>query len=263
MRVARFLASELSQLGNSATERSPTDLRYTLKSGATGVDDDGGDSDRDGWEGGHGTGGDDGLVTTTRAPGPDPQEPPLLVDPLTGLSNRTAGMRRIEDLLAGESDVGVLFVNLDDFRQPNLDLGYSVGDAMLCVIGHRLRSLVGFAGMVCRVGRGNDFVICLPNGDVTELADLADRVLAAIRRPFTAAELVDEPTGVGRVVTAHVGSALAVAGDTVDSLMRRADTAMHLARRPGDGTLRTDCYAAYERLPEGVRHVPGQGPWWR
>ena len=110
-----------------------------------------------------------------------------LHDALTGLPNR----RYLDEFLntladgkaPGEEGVALLHVDLDRFKQINDTLGHIAGDAMLTHVAKLLQTLAGLSNFVARIG-GDEFMIVCPNDtDNGRLAALANRIIAAIRRP--------------------------------------------------------------------------------
>lgn len=149
-------------------------------------------------------------------------------DPLTGLANR----RGLFDYLAaatagGRSGLSLMMIDLDDFKTVNDLLGHPVGDALLRVIGDRLRRMIRAEDIVARLG-GDEFAI-VAHGFSTEaeVAALARRVLAALEVPV-------EIEGRRLVSSASIGVATTNLGDeTVDDLMRDADNALCEAKDRG------------------------------
>jgi len=90
-------------------------------------------------------------------------------DTLTGLPNRAFLHDQTEAALAALKRRGpfaTLFVDLDDFKQVNDTLGHTCGDALLCAVADRLRSVVRGSDMVARFG-GDEFVVLqYPLGDL-------------------------------------------------------------------------------------------------
>src|SRR3954469_22872794 len=151
-------------------------------------------------------------------------------DPLTGLANRTLLRDRLEHALARSEReegmaTGVLFVDLDNFKQVNDAYGHAAGDAVLVELGRRLRMAVRPADTVARLG-GDEFVVVCEEVDAETALALGDRLLAAIRAPLT----VDD---VEHRLTASIGVAL---GRTdPDALLGDADAAVYRAKGAGRG----------------------------
>ncbi|WP_342771496.1 bifunctional diguanylate cyclase/phosphodiesterase [Pelagibacterium sediminicola] len=112
-----------------------------------------------------------------------------LHDPLTGLPNR----RYLDDVLEMHArrvarvpiSASILHVDLDRFKQINDTLGHAAGDAMLIHAAGVLKSAVRQSDFVARIG-GDEFVVfCLGEKTDDELRALADRIIAAMRRPVT------------------------------------------------------------------------------
>ncbi len=149
-------------------------------------------------------------------------------DPLTGLANRTLLRDRLEHALARsqrEEDkaTGVLFVDLDNFKQVNDAFGHAAGDAVLVELGRRLKTAVRPADTVARLG-GDEFVVVCEEVDADAVLHLGDRLLAAIREPVKVADVVHR-------LTASIGIAL---GRTdPDALLGDADAAVYQAKAAG------------------------------
>jgi diguanylate cyclase (GGDEF)-like protein len=150
-------------------------------------------------------------------------------DPLTGLANRRLLTERMTRALDPRTDrtepVALLFIDLDDFKQINDRLGHAAGDALLAAIAGRLRGCTRADALVARVG-GDEFAILLDDPDPASASTVADRVLAALRAPVAIGD--SEIT-----VTASVGIAHANSDDTLERLLRYADTAMYAAKTSG------------------------------
>jgi diguanylate cyclase (GGDEF)-like protein/PAS domain S-box-containing protein len=150
-------------------------------------------------------------------------------DPLTGLPNRTLLRDRLDRALARSSRdggaTGVLFVDLDNFKEVNDVHGHPTGDAVLVELGHRLQRAVRPTDTVARIG-GDEFVVVCEQVDEESALALGRRLERAIERPL----------GVGTVehrLTASIGVAIG-RGDR-DTLVDRADAALYGAKARGLG----------------------------
>src|SRR3954454_19714514 len=151
-------------------------------------------------------------------------------DSLTTLPNRSLFMSRVETELAGsEGTLGVLFIDVDDFKIVNDTLGHAVGDALLVSVAGRLRHSVRPQDIVARLG-GDEFAVVLPGVDdpIAELGAVATRVLRGFETPVHAAD---------ELVPVHLSVGIADSGRTrdPDELIREADLAMYQAKTSGKG----------------------------
>jgi diguanylate cyclase (GGDEF)-like protein/PAS domain S-box-containing protein len=152
-------------------------------------------------------------------------------DPLTGLPNRLLLTDRLAHALAAarrrQGHVGVLFIDLDRFKNINDSLGHAVGDKLLWEIAHRLNTCVREEDTVSRLG-GDEFVIVLENQqDHEAIAAIANKIHKAFERPI----LVDN-----RMLHASASIGIAVYpndGENAEILMQNADTAMYQAKTLG------------------------------
>ncbi len=154
-------------------------------------------------------------------------------DLLTGLPNRTLLVDRIAQALArgarSRPDVAVLFVDLDQFKVVNDSLGHACGDELLVQVAQRFQRALQPGDTVARFG-GDEFVLVSDEvGGVGGAVALAERLLAALREPFTV-------TGQSIIVTASIGIAhSADASVGAGDLVRDADAAMYQAKANGRG----------------------------
>jgi diguanylate cyclase (GGDEF)-like protein/PAS domain S-box-containing protein len=152
-------------------------------------------------------------------------------DPLTGLHNREVFTDELTRALARHGrtalHLGVLFIDIDSFKQINDSVGHEAGDNLLSEAARRLREAVRAGDVVGRLG-GDEFAILLEllESDYEAVA-VARRVLQAFGRPFD--------LGNGAVsVSASVGLATAHdAHKAADRLIREADIAMYRAKATG------------------------------
>ncbi|MBZ9749815.1 EAL domain-containing protein [Deinococcus sp. HMF7604] len=145
-------------------------------------------------------------------------------DPLTGLLNRTAFEAALHDALSSQKPVGVLFIDLDHFKQVNDTLGHPVGDALLVQVAQRLVSCIREEDLVARQG-GDEFTVLLSLHTYDEAELVATRILDTLSLPLYLA-------GRQLILTASIGLALAPQdGTDVTTLQKNADLAMYLAKK--------------------------------
>ena len=153
-----------------------------------------------------------------------------LYDTLTGLANRSLLTERLDHALAASHrtalTVGVLFLDLDGFKQVNDRWGHAAGDAALVEVGRRLLALARPSDTVARLG-GDEFVVVCPDlRSADELGAIARRHAEALNHPID--------LGGGRVVdgaTASIGTSTSQLGSDVDSMLSSADHTMYVAKR--------------------------------
>jgi diguanylate cyclase len=160
-----------------------------------------------------------------------------LHDTLTGLPNRTLLHQRLEaavTLARGtQRTMAVLLMDLDRFKEINDTLGHHIGDRLLQQVAPRLRSVVRVPETVARLG-GDEFAIVMPSADLDAATRLAQRLLQVIEQPF-------------QVEQHHLGIGLSIGiclypehAEDSETLLRRADVAMYVAKRNASG------YAVYD-----------------
>lgn len=161
-------------------------------------------------------------------------------DPLTDLPNRLLFKERLSQSLQQvalrNTQLAVLFIDLDHFKDVNDTLGHSVGDALLTTITRRLQACIRPGDTLARLG-GDEFICVLENtgGPATAL-EVADQLLELFRQPFSV-------NGNQLYLSASVGISQAPEdGMEVDVLVRKADAAMYQAK--ADGRNRSHFYTS-------------------
>lgn len=154
-----------------------------------------------------------------------------LHDPLTGLPNRTLFLDRLSVGLArmerSQAAVAVLFLDLDKFKVVNDSLGHDVGDQLLVAVANRLRAGLRPGDTAARYGGDEFTVLCEGITSESDAVVIAERVSAAVGRPFS---LDDAHT----VLTSSIGIAIALEdGCSPEKLIQEADTAMYRAKNRG------------------------------
>jgi diguanylate cyclase (GGDEF)-like protein/PAS domain S-box-containing protein len=173
-------------------------------------------------------------------------------DTLTGLPNRAALMRDVEELMqtsspAGPTPMSVALFDLDSFKEINDTMGHSNGDSLLRGVVDRWSSVLAEGVRLYRLV-GDEFVVLTTNSrDPREIARICHAMLQVLESAF-------EIAGVVVFVSASVGMALAPTdGLDGETLVANADLALYKAKRTGrgsaaffDNTLRADAQARKE-----------------
>jgi diguanylate cyclase (GGDEF)-like protein/PAS domain S-box-containing protein len=152
-------------------------------------------------------------------------------DFLTGLPSRALLIDRLERAIAAaqrnNSQLAVLFIDLDHFKNVNDTLGHSIGDKLLQCVAERLSRMVRSVDTVSRQG-GDEFVIMLAEvGNIAQLARIADNVMKEIALPY-------QIDGHEFNLTSSIGiSIYPEDGKDIDTLLKNADVAMYHAKGNG------------------------------
>ena len=161
------------------------------------------------------------------------------VDPVTQLPNRHEFNGALAYALARadrqDSSVGLLLLDLDNFKVVNDTLGHHCGDQLLKLVAERLVAILRATDIICRIG-GDEFVVIVePADDASEMASVARKILAVLAAPFAL-------EGHQLYVSASIGVSLyPFDAQDVATLTRNADTAMYHAKHQGKNR-----YAVFE-----------------
>ena len=150
-------------------------------------------------------------------------------DPLTGLPNRDLLMDRLSVALARlgrqGTGLGVLFIDLDGFKQINDAHGHAVGDELLVSIASRLRREVRDGDTVARYGGDEFVVLCEDLVHLDAAMPLAHRLALAIGQPVSSGDrLLAVQASVGVIVEQNPGT-------SAESLVTRADAEMYRVKQ--------------------------------
>lgn len=155
-------------------------------------------------------------------------------DPLTDLNNRSFLIERLNRALDRsrryKKQLGVLFIDLDNFKTVNDSLGHSHGDEVLLETAKRLVERTRSTDTLARIG-GDEFVLIVEDfEDPQNIADLAHGLIASLSERFILAN------GLEAAISASIGICVAPDdGETSEELLRNADAAMYRAKENGRG----------------------------
>jgi diguanylate cyclase (GGDEF)-like protein/PAS domain S-box-containing protein len=154
-----------------------------------------------------------------------------LHDTLTGLPNRALLEDRLVHGLAGSrrrgSQVGVMFLDIDQFKMVNDSMGHGAGDDLLRHIATKIAGAIRPGDTVARFG-GDEFVVVCDDVSSIETEQVAERILQALSKPCQIADLEMH-------ITASLGIAISDDHATPESLLRDSDAAMYRAKERGRG----------------------------
>jgi len=151
-------------------------------------------------------------------------------DALTGLLNRKAfgeaSERACQRAIEQQRTVGMLYIDLDGFKEINDSFGHDMGDQVLIETSRRLMQCLGTGETLARLG-GDEFAILIEIVDDNDAIELSERLLEELARPIG-----------GLPDAARVGASIGIAlrtreGIEISNLMQEADEAMYVAKRNG------------------------------
>ncbi|SPM28363.1 sensor domain-containing diguanylate cyclase [Mycobacterium terramassiliense] len=190
------------------------------------------------WVEGHGKpyvdaeGNTDGLIAAVRVVDDQVEAEQRLerlarFDTLTGLVNRAEAIDRLASALEqGQPPgtyVGVLFCDVDHFKEINDTCGHGIGDFVLATLAARIRGSVRRGDTVGRTG-GDEILVLLPGvRSIDELGQVAEKIRCRAAEPI-------HVSGKTFSATLSIGATLALPGDSVDTITARADAAMYQAK---------------------------------
>lgn len=160
------------------------------------------------------------------------------LDSLTGVGNRVKleqSLTNALDMLEKDARIAVLYIDLDGFKSVNDTMGHAEGDRLLQGVAKRFLECIRENDVVTRVG-GDEFVIVVTEvKDDTGLQVMAEKLLAAVAKPFTLnREVVEISASIGISVSSNSLS-------TYEALVNSADTALFHAKRQGK-----NCFKFYD-----------------
>jgi len=153
------------------------------------------------------------------------------LDELTGLNNRRAfferGNRAIKQAIRHKHAIAVIMMDLDHFKNINDNYGHSVGDKVLKNVAITLENTVREIDISARIG-GEEFAFILPETDVDEASQLAERLRSNIQNMSV------EHDGKTLQITASFGISVSnTTEQTLESMLTQADDALYIAKKKG------------------------------
>ncbi len=157
-------------------------------------------------------------------------------DVLTGLPNRHAVTEMIRAALAGGPDetprqVGILFLDLDNFKHVNDHYGHVTGDRLLTQVSAIVRNCLPECATLARLG-GDEFLVLFEHATLDMLEDTAKTIIDRFETSVRL-DVMEVYTSCSIGITLHPQH-----GDTMETLIRNADTAMYVAKEAGKRTYR-------------------------
>jgi diguanylate cyclase (GGDEF)-like protein/PAS domain S-box-containing protein len=152
-------------------------------------------------------------------------------DPLTNLPNRLLFQDRLTHALQlaqrNESRIGIMFLDLDRFKEVNDTLGHQAGDTLLETVSERLQRCLREQDTVARIG-GDEFMVIMENiSDAGEIEPVAEKILRELELPVSI---------LGEEVVIHASIGISIYpedGKDCQTLIKRADSAMYAAKEQG------------------------------
>ncbi len=161
------------------------------------------------------------------------------IDELTGLYNRRALFSRLAEEHSRSKRYGqgfsLLLIDIDDFKNVNDKHGHQVGDGILKGLGAFLRQNLRDSDFPSRYG-GEEFLCLLPSTDVDQAVQVGNK----IRQLLSQSILSNKKKDVSLQITVSIGIAAFTPEDDIDTLIKRADDALYLAKRQGKNRVVTE-----------------------
>jgi diguanylate cyclase (GGDEF)-like protein/PAS domain S-box-containing protein len=174
-------------------------------------------------------------------------------DTLTGLPNRAQMESRLGQLIEehrknNKFNYGILYVDIDGFKEINDSLGHQMGDLLLIQTSRRLESCLRPGDMIARTG-GDEFTILLEDiDDPNDAVVSAKRILSGLNAPF---KLLNHQLQ----ISASIGIALGDDSSQIKELIHNSDIAMYAAKTSGKNR-----YELFDSIPEHRRLVLAKPP---
>lgn len=157
-------------------------------------------------------------------------------DHLTGLPNRVLLFDRLKQAFAFDERhnklIALMILDLDNFKNINDTMGHLSGDILLKKVALGLQKCMRQYDTVGRLG-GDEFIIIINDADtIQDIITFTEKILAVFQKPF---DIIGQQT----YVTTSIGVAVyPLHGSTIETLLKKADVAMYVAKKSGRNTFR-------------------------
>ncbi|HIK38389.1 MAG TPA: EAL domain-containing protein [Geminocystis sp. M7585_C2015_104] len=154
-----------------------------------------------------------------------------IYDNLTKIPNRNYALQKVEDILENaketKTNVGLMFIDLDHFKEVNDTFGHDYGDELLIQATERMKKILRSTDLLARIG-GDEFLLAVPMViSPLQLQIIAEKIISVLSEPF---EILKKKVN----ISASIGIAIFPQdGEDLKQLIRRADLAMYQAKRSG------------------------------
>ncbi len=156
-----------------------------------------------------------------------------MLDPLTGVNNRKTFDAEMERLILEATETGeplaLIMADVDHFKQFNDKWGHQTGDHVLRLVADVMNANIKGQDVLARYG-GEEFAIILPGTSLVNAVMLANRIRGAVESRRLKKRRTDEDLG---QVTLSMGASLLRWGDSIETLIERADTCLYAAKKAG------------------------------
>ena len=149
------------------------------------------------------------------------------IDPLTNTLSREAFLDEMSKIMSNQLSGAMLMLDIDHFKSINDTYGHHAGDEALKEIAAAIRTAVRQNDIVGRIG-GEEFGIFVPDADVDQARQMAERIRSAISR----IQFFPRP-GIARRITASLGVAMRAHDAETSELFRQADRSLYEAKDAG------------------------------
>lgn len=159
----------------------------------------------------------------------------VLTDGLTQLGNRKYAehslKKRILEFNELKVPFAVYFIDIDHFKKVNDTYGHAVGDDVITMVANSINAAMRPFDVACRWGGEEFFLVIVPNISGDTITEIGERIRMLISHSWLTLE------NENIYVTASIGCSMAAKGDSIDTLIARADKAMYESKRGGRNRL--------------------------